>query len=345
MEKNKLKDLLQEYWKAPKEFHMTTYWESYEKLLLDTVHSIDLDQLRSGKYPILATFGFNDNIYTYHPNLPLWKKVILQFIHRYLIKSKGMLPYGINISDIREMAYHHCELMSDLSNAKSIRAIEVSTFGCPEDIFEINGKKYTLPFLNYYLRYCFAHKHISFIGDEIVVELGSGSGYQIEVLKKLYPHLTVVCFDLPAQIYLCERYLTKALGEENIVGTDVTLKWRDLSGLNKGHVHCFGNWQITLLRDLQFDIFWNAASFGEMEPEVVENYLNYVKGNASWIYLLQARYGKETGGKNHVVNPITFDDYKELLSGYVLRKEHDAWLAHKRLLQSGGYFEGVWEKA
>lgn len=339
MKKDKLKDLLQEYRNASKEFHATSYWDSYEKRILDTVCSIDLSRLRSGKYPILATFGFNDSIYTYHPNLPFWKKAIRKFIHHYLIRHRSIFPYGIKISDIREMAYHHCELVGNLSNAKSISTIEVSTFGCPQDVFEINGKKYTVAFLSYYLRYCFVQKHISFKGDEIVVELGSGSGYQIEVLKKLYPYITVLCFDLPAQIYLCESYLSQALGEENVVGTDVTLKWGNLSDIKKGRVHCFGNWQIPLLKDLQFDIFWNAASFGEMEPDVVANYLNYIKGNARWIYLLQARHGKQTTGKTHVENPITFDDYNALLSGYIVREEHKAWQAHKRL---SGYFEGVW---
>lgn len=146
---DKLNDLLQEYRNAPKEFHATRYWASYEKRILDTVCSIDLSQLRSGKYPILATFGFNDVIYTYHFNQPFLKKAILKFIHRYVIKDRPFLPYMLSISDIQEMAYHHCELMADLTNSIPISAMEVSTFGNPQDIFEINGRKYTMPFLNY----------------------------------------------------------------------------------------------------------------------------------------------------------------------------------------------------
>jgi putative sugar O-methyltransferase len=344
MKTDNLNDLLQAYKNAPQEFHATSYWQSYEKDILDTVRSIDLSQLRSGKYRILGTFGFNDVMYTYPPKLPFWKKAILKFIHRQVIKDRRILPYQMTPSDIQGLAYHNCELMGSLSSAKPISAIEVSTFGGPQDIFEINGNKYTMPFLSYYLRYCFAQKYISFKGDEIVVELGSGSGYQIEVLKKLYPDITVLCFDLPIQVYLCERYLLQALGEKNIVGTDVTLNWKDLSGIQKGHVHCLGNWQIPLIKDLKFDVFWNAASFGEMEPKVVANYLSYVKGNARWIYLLQVRYGKQTTGKTHVKDPITFADYNTLLSGYILKEEQDAWRAHKRLSDSGGYFEGVWAR-
>jgi putative sugar O-methyltransferase len=344
METKTLSNLVHEYKNAPREFQATSYWHSYENAIFDTIRSIDPRQLRSGKYPILGTFGFHDEIYTYHPNLPLWKKAVLKFFHRYVIRNRGILPYHLRASDIREMAYRHCELTALINNAKPIREIEVSDFGAPQDIFEVNGRKYTMPFLNYYLRYCFAHKHVRFKGNEIVVELGSGSGYQTEVLKKVYPGMTIICLDLPAQIFLCQEYLTESLGKENVVGTEMTLKWKDLQGLKKGHVHCLGNWQIPLLRNLKYDLFWNAASFGEMEPDVVENYLNYVKGNCRWIYLLQARHGKETSGKVQVKKPIVFADYGRLLAGYVLREEHDAWHAHKRLSDSGGYFEGIWMK-
>ncbi len=344
MNTDKLVDLLEEYRNAPKEYKATSYWDSYEKRILDTIRSIDLHQLRSGKYPILATFGFGDVVYTYHPNMPVLRKVILKIIHRYVIRNRAILPYQLAISDIQEMAYHHCELMANSTESIPITEIEVSTFGSPQDVFEMNRRKYTIQFLSYYIRYCFSNKHVSFKGDEILVELGSGSGYQIEVLKKLYPNITILCFDLPAQIYLCEQYLARVFEGRDILGTDTTRKWSDLSDVKKGGIHFFGNWQIPLLRDFQFDVFWNAASFGEMEPDVVENYLENVKGSSTWIYLLQARHGKEKSGRSHVKNPITLADYNRFLSGYALQEVRDAWQAHSRLRQSGGYFEGVWKQ-
>jgi hypothetical protein len=193
------------------------------------------------------------------------------------------------------------------------------------------------------VRYCFAHKQIGISGNEIIVELGSGSGKQVEVLKKLYPDLTILCFDLPAQIFLCQSYLSAVLGKDAVVGTDVTLSWKDLSRLEKGRVYCFGNWQLPLVSAMDFDIFWNAASFGEMEPEVVERYLSYVKGRARWVYLLQARHGKETAGRNRVERKTTFDDYDRYLSDYALQEAHEAYEAHRRMSHTGGYFEAVWK--
>ena len=62
METETLSNLIKEYRNAPKEFQATSYWDSYENEILDTIPSIDLTQLRSGKYPILGTFGFYDEI-------------------------------------------------------------------------------------------------------------------------------------------------------------------------------------------------------------------------------------------------------------------------------------------
>lgn len=344
MKTDKLENLFKKYRGAPREYQATSYWGAYETRIVDAIRSLDTSQLRSGKYPILSTFGIGDAVYMYHANMLLLKKLLLKFIHRYIINNRAILPYGLSVSNIQEIAYRHCKLMGDCTGSKPISNIEVSDFGNPHGIFEQENHKYTVQFLAYYIRYCFSNKYINYKGNEIIVELGSGSGYQIEILKKLYPEITVLCFDLPAQIYLCEEYLAHALGKEKIIGTDVTLEWDDLSGIKKGGIHHFGSWQFPLLRKFEFDVFWNAASFGEMEPSVVENYLENVKGNAKWVYLLQARHGKETSGKAHVNTPVALEDYEKLLSGYVLQEEHDAWQAHRRLSESGGYFEAIWKR-
>jgi putative sugar O-methyltransferase len=342
---NELRALIDAYEAAPKEFHATSYWDSYSKEILDTIATMDIGEIHSGKYPILATMSFGDVAYYYHPHLAWWKNAALKLIQGYLVKNRRILPYDLRVSDIGEMAYRHCELLGQVTGAKPIGSIEMSTFGNPADLVRVKGKTYSINFLTYYIRYCFAHQHIRFNGDEILVELGSGSGRQIELLKKLYPGMTVLGFDLPAQLYLCQRYLSEALGSSQVVGTEVTRGWTDLSRLEKGRVYCLGNWQMPLVGALQFDVFWNAASFGEMEPSVIERYLSYVRGEARWIYLLQARHGKETAGKIHVKNTTTFEDYVRFLPGYTVVAEHDAYDAHRRVAHTGGYFEAVWQRA
>ena len=342
MDTTELSRLLEAYRQAPPEFHATRYWQTYEKPLLEALAAMDFDRMRSGRYPILATFGFNDTVYFNHPNLSWWKRFTRGLVHRWASRKRWLMPYGLDVPAIRDLAYRHCELYGSLTGARPISSIAMSDAGGPGDLFEVGGRKYSIKFLDYYLRYCFANRHVALRGDEVIVELGSGSGHQVEVLKKLYPGLTILCFDLPAQLFLCQAYLSAALGAAHVVGTQQTLGWKDLSGVRKGAVHFFGNWQMPLLNGLRFDLFWNAASFGEMEPAVVKNYLSFVKGQARWVYLLQARHGKSLTAKARVQQQITFDDYAGLLDGYELLAEQDVYLSQRRLTEAGGYFEAVW---
>ena len=342
---NHLEKLNAAYRNAPEIFQAGRYWKSYEEQIIDEVSSADLSELRSGKYPIFSTFGFNDLVYNYHPRMPFYIKFMRQLVRRLFIDNRASLPYSLRLDDIREMAYNYCDIQGQLSAAYPINSIETSSFGNPQDLFAFKGKQYTMKFLSFYARYCFAQKFIKIKGDEVIVELGSGSGYQVEILKKAYPNMTILCFDLPAQLILCEQYLGNVLGKDAIVSSEQNIDRADLAGLEKGKVHFFGNWQFPLLKNFQFDIFWNAASFGEMEPEIVSNYLSYVGNNCNWIYLMQARNGKESSQGSGVRKPIVFADYNGMLSGrYELVKEEDAFDAHRRVSQTGGYFQAIWRR-
>jgi putative sugar O-methyltransferase len=341
---NHLDKLYNAYSNAPEIFHAGRYWKAYEAKIIEEIKNADLGELRSGKYPIFTTFGFNDLVYYYHPTMPFYIREARKLVRKLFIDNRASLPYSLRLEDIREMAYKHCDLQGQLVGAKPISKIEASDFGNPQDLFLINGKKYTMKFLNFYLRYCFGHKYINLKGNETIVELGSGSGFQVEVLKKLYPDITILCFDLPAQLFLCEKYLIGALGKDAVVGSEKNLDLTDLSAIEKGKIHMFGNWQFPLLKGFQFDVFWNAASFGEMEPDIVANYLSYIKGDSSWVYLMQARHGKESSQESGVKNPIDFGQYNKMLtSNYSLLCEEDAYDAHRRVSQTGGYFQAVWQ--
>lgn len=336
-----LKKLLKAYRESDIAFQATSYWESYEKDITDTISKIDISELRSGKYPILATFGFNDVVFTYHPHMSVIRKYILKFIQQFLIGERSILPYANSLHSLRQAAMANCKMFGELTGAKPIKLINMSKFGNPADLINYENNSYSVAFLDYYYRYCFANKYIKLRGDEVIVELGSGSGYQIEMLKKFYPDLTILCFDLPAQLYLCELYLSEAVSREQVVSSEETIYWDDLSGIQKGKIHFFGSWQFPMLKNIKIDIFWNAASFGEMEPEIVQNYLGYILDNATWVYLLQTRFGKELAGKTHVKKQTSLEDYQKFLEGFEVAAIQDA---NKTFGCLPGYFEGVWKK-
>lgn len=78
----------------------------------------------------------------------------------------------------------------------------------------------------------------------------------------------------------------------------------------------FNSWDIERLVGT-IDLFVNFISFQEMEPHIVNNYLNHIKRlNAKWILLRNMREGKQIK-KTHdgvgVEIPIKKDDYLRMI--------------------------------
>ena len=108
-----------------------------------------------------------------------------------------------------------------------------------------------------------------------------------------------------------------------------------------------GNGRFPLLRDLAFDLFWNSASFQEMEPEVVANYLNIVDQRAKTVYLHQKMAGKEVAGKkgkHGVLRRTTLEDYRRGLSRYTLVDLSEGALPFRGVSEAG-YRASFWRRA
>lgn len=341
-----LQALQQDYRAAPASFHATRYWENYEESISKEVARLDVELIDSGLYPYLATFGFGTVPYRRGSRRFGSGSGAASKVLDWAGGVKGrFLPYRMALQDIHELALAKAEWAAARAQARPPTHLRPASFGNPQDLFEVDGRLHSVSFLDYFMRYCFAHQAIRFRGDEVFVEIGSGSGKQAAVLKQLLPDATFLCFDLPLQLFLAYQY-ARGSAPDHVVELEQTRRWTDLSGLQKGRIHFFGNWQVPLVSALRFDVFWNAASFGEMEPEVVQRYLSYIDGRAQWVYLMQARHGKESGrARGGVERPQSFADYCRYLPRYTLKREQLAQGALKPHRESGGYFEAVWQRA
>lgn len=342
--------LRRRYREAPGVYHATRYWENYEAAIAEEIQRLELEHIDSGLYPYLATFGFGTAPYRRRSKSMRGGGTVLgkalDTAHRLAGERKlQMLPYGMKLQDVHALALARAELAALQTGARPPSEIQAPAFGDPQDLFECAGRRHSISYLTYYLRYCFAHGAVGLHGGELIAEVGSGSCKQAAVLKQALPDATLLCFDLPLQLFLGYHYC-RGFMAEHVVALEDTMDWTDLSRLRPGKLHFFGNWQAPLLRERPVDLFWNAASFGEMEPRVVRHYLEQVADRVSWIYLMQARHGKESGRRHGgVERPQTFEDYCGYLPGHTLRRERLAQGALKPYRESGGYFEAVWARA
>ena len=261
--------------------------------------------------------------------IPLWSKFLFflygLFQNRILttlIPVRG--PYGLSPEQIKQLYYSFAWMYGQRAGAKSIDEIEASLAGNPADVLTVGGKTYTTSILDFYVTYAYCSKFVDFDAVDTIVELGPGSGKQVEVIKKLHPNIRFLLFDIPPQLYVCERYLATVF-PDSVVSYDKTRNMESIPSTAEpgdGKIYMMGNWKFPLLDGVKTDLFWNALSFQEMEPDVVANYLKFVNQDSGAVFLQEAmagfRYVANKAGVKGVFQPTTLDDYKDHLPNFRL---------------------------
>ncbi len=353
-----LKLMLGELEKAPDIYKPTNYWYLHQQVFIKELNKIGLKDFRKRKYSILETFGATDLDFKYGQidlksnkyfnnryvrALPFWDSVI-SFLNKKLNQYFPIIPsYNINFMELKEILYERVNLLAKASKAKPLSSFSASLIGNPEDAFIVSGKNYTLTILYYYLRYLFCQKNLDFSKVKVIAELGCGSGKQIEVLKKLYPDIIFLLFDIPPQLYVSESYLSSVFPKD-VVTFKETLDMETIDFSKKGRIYFFGNWKFPILKNMKIDLFWNAASFQEMEPDVVSNYLTIVNESAKAIFLQQTMEGKEEAvkkGEHGVLKATTLKDYQNNLKKFKLVKIEKSLTPFGTL---AGYSDSFWKR-
>jgi len=336
-------------------YRPTNYWAYYEKQFLPELLEFGLKDFRKRKNSVLSSFGATDlspvlfDIRKYRivsnkftKKIPGWK-VVVKFLNDRINSLLQGIPNFVN--DFNFRSFEKAKHFGEIYNAKPIESVEASCIGNPENIFLVNGHFYTENFLFYYLRYCYCQRFIDFEKISTFVELGSGSGKQVELLFKLYPHTSYLLFDIPPQLYVCQQYLS-AVFPGNVVPYDITRQWDNIPPLEPGKIYLFGTQKFPLIQELKIDLFWNCASFQEMEPEVVENYLKFVNVSSSHVYLYEIMKGKNLAkkeGEHGVLNAVTYDDYQNGLKSFDLVDYSNPLSTGSNNLRKE-YIESFWTK-
>lgn len=353
--------MLEDIKKAPDIYKPTNYWAVYQKAILDELSQRGLHDFRKRKSYFLDSFGACDLFPPAQINLlknkifynrithkiPFYKS-ILEGISEFLTKIFPIsLPYEMNVEDLKRLIWDNSNLYAQRIGAKPLNELDISLIGNPQDHIEVDQKIYTWLMLSYYMQYVYCHQFVDFNDINVIVELGGGAGKQIEVIKKLHPHITFLLFDIPPQLYVSEQYLKSVFPNQVVSYRETrTIKNISITPSMEGKICIFGNWQFPLLENLPFDLFWNASSFQEMEPEVVENYLKYVNKQAKMVFLRQVMAGKNRAskaGKSGVLKPTTLNDYQSGLKNFEMvdlsNLLHPIWKVSRN-----NYKDSFWKK-
>ena len=180
-----------------------------------------------------------------------------------------------------------------------------SMSGRPFQYFRFTGAQHgwTRPYLNYALCMAALSRHVD-APPQRFLEIGGGYGVLGEFLMQRDPAAVYVDLDIPPLMTVASWYLTELFGDRvttyygtpsagpiSVAGSAVLPNYRlpDLTGT--------------------FDVFINSFSFQEMEPDVVESYVDLVVAlGVRYVVSLNSRLGKPTkaeGNEVGVVEPVT----------------------------------------
>lgn len=300
-----------------KYFKWTNYWDGRSKIIAHYLKTNGLKDFRRVRVPkkspgyLLHTFGATD-----------------------------LLSPKYNVTEL----YNKADIIGKKSYSIDLSNIMPSTVGNPE-VFYMGGRPYTVSWLNFYIRYSYVKQFFNF-DNAVIVEIGSGSGKQAELLLKAHPNSTILIFDNPPILYIANQYLKKVF-PNNVIDYRETQSLNRLTNttLKKG-IYIFPTWKINICLDLKIDLFWNAASFQEMEPHIVDNYLSYIK-HAKFIYLMEAMYGQDQAsrpGEHGVLEKVTLNEYfNYLFNSHRLIDLTHAELATPTDINIFPYYDSIWK--
>ena len=267
----------------------TNYWAFYEKTFVPELEKRGLRNFRRRRTSVLNSFGATDLKIQAH--MEFQPRIRGQSIlTKYLNVLFNRLPFvalavsGIDVDAVTLYFYSHVKAKLDTLEM-DIDKCPTSRYGNPEDLLEVNGGFWSREHLQYCSMFADAARHISFNERSVICELGPGMGRNIEVMAHLLPDATFLVFDIAPQLYISNAYLRAVFGSR-VIPYRNAVSLMPGSEQAKGKIILLPTWKMPEWSSFKIDVFWNSASFQEMEPDVVLNYLRLVNQmRPDWIYI------------------------------------------------------------
>ena len=238
---------------------------------------------------------------------------------------------GINEEEIPFYFYNIVRKKFE-SKGLDISRCQSNRIGNPSGVCEINGEIWTLNQLQACSVLIEAMDHINIPEDGIICELGPGMGRNVEIIASLCPNATFLIFDIPPQVYVVNQYMKKRF-PDRVVPYEAAMNIKPAESSKiadslKGKIIVMPALKMAEWSSIDIDLFWNVASFQEMETNVISNYLTLVKKmNAKTVFIDNypgGNYGgKWSPGKGGIKEKLPVSIYvNELEDKYNLKAEY-----------------------
>ena len=192
-----------------------------------------------------------------------------------------------------------------------------SKVGCPDEHWNFEGRNFSRSMLNYLNGLVFLKQNVDTSDLSKVLEVGGGFGTLGEILlKDTDRDYAYVDVDIPPSAFAASYYLNSIYPEGSFFDYQFAKRAAEIE-MDKfsGSALVVCPWQLEKIRG-PIDLFVNFISFQEMEPEIVEHYLDHVQRLESKYALIRnLREGKPKRSETcpwGVDRPILGSDYDRM---------------------------------
>lgn len=203
-------------------------------------------------------------------------------VGRSVVKSTIMDRYLTLIKRYFEQAllyrsyYYEREHGAWLADMAAARGLPDTLIGDPLDVITVNGHDISVFSLYHLSRINNFAQSVDFHTVKTVFEIGGGGGFTAHYLMHLFPNITRYLYvDIPPMLYVGTQYLKHFYGSAVLdYGHTRNMEVIDFTGAQR-QIICICPWQLPQV-DAQADLFWNSASFQEMDSSAVSAYASHV---------------------------------------------------------------------
>jgi len=257
------------------------YWEGKTKSAIFEIINRGIMDFRGNSSQIANSYA--DNIFmdareSYNHGL---KRRITKF---FTCRFPFRRIFDSQISLTKNYANSYIECIQKILLMKERTGALLEEYFIPDSILgdcifkaRIEGRDYSVHYLNLLEQHDNIAKHINFKGAESIFEIGGGFGANIHLLLSNYKNIKKVLYlDIPPNLYVGTQYLKAFYGSSVYDYRDLRKRERiNFSNNDELEIFCIAPWQIENFGS-SVDIFFNSHSFVEMPENVVQNYASKI---------------------------------------------------------------------
>lgn len=191
------------------------------------------------------------------------------------------------------------------------------------------------------------------VKNPVICEIGAGLGGQAyKVVSNADHHITYIVMDIPEVLVLSSYFLMASLPNKKfLLYGEAPLECGKLGDYD---VIMMPNYMLPQLEDGTVDLFYNAASFSEMDNTTVEEYIQqigricrkyllHVNHNQQFTWEHQGRAGANLPSTSVKPDPRLFKRLYKFVDSFILTREEDK-IVYSYFYNDAKYFVSLYEK-